>query len=79
MCMRVFIDNAKCIVNESYGYSPRMQPRVHKTECANFFRVCIANVGTFCATLVEMEGRLVTRIASGKFGRIASIVLSWRI
>lgn len=56
MCMRIFIDNAKCIVNESYGYSPRMQPPVHKTECANFFQVYIANVGTFCATLVKGGG-----------------------
>lgn len=31
-------------------------PRVHKTECANFFQVYIANVGTFCATLVKGGG-----------------------
>lgn len=48
MFMRIFIDNAKCIVNESDGYSPRMQPVYIKQNVQTFFKFTSANVGTFC-------------------------------
>lgn len=47
MFMRIFIDNAKCIVNESDGYSPRMQPVYIKQNVQTFLKFTSANVGTF--------------------------------